>query len=81
MLCAASSPCITLSQQHTPGSCATPGSTATHHAMLVAPCRASIEHETCQRDGHTLSPTERAVILDHVPAMEKKLMYSASLRK
>jgi hypothetical protein len=42
---------------------------------------ASIEHDTCAREGHCLSPTERAVILDAVPAVEKKLMYSASLRK
>jgi hypothetical protein len=42
---------------------------------------ASIEHDTCTRDGHALSPTEHAVIMNAVPAVEKKLMYSASLRK
>jgi hypothetical protein len=42
---------------------------------------ASIEHDTCPREGHALSPTERAVIMDAVPALEKKLMYSTSLRK
>jgi hypothetical protein len=42
---------------------------------------ASIEHDTCQREGHALSPTEKAVIMDAIPVMQKKLMYSASLKK
>lgn len=43
--------------------------------------RVSIESQTSDREGHALSPVERAMILDHVPAAEKRLMYSTSLRK
>lgn len=42
----------------------------------------SIERDaTCPREGHALSPTERAIINGTLPALEKKLMYSNSLRK
>jgi hypothetical protein len=52
---------------------------ACHHRNLR---RASIEEgDAGKRKGHALSPTERALILDGVPAAQKTLMYTASLRK